>query len=142
MAALFLRILPLAALICTLALPAQAALFVIVHGQTQESQISRQELRQMYLNQQPKWPSGQRVHLAILAKGPGRDRFLRAYIGKNSARFDRHWKRQLFTGKGIPPESFASQQELLDYVRSTPGSIACVEMEQSPEKVKVLEVVD
>jgi len=96
----------------------------------------------MYLNQKPKWPSGHRVKLAILAKGEKRENFLRTFIGKNSSRFERHWKRQLFTGKGIPPKIFASQAELLEYVRTTPGAIACIEAATPPEEVVVLKVVD
>ena len=102
--------------------------------------ISRQEVRGMYLNQKPKWPSGQLVRLAIMAKGKIRDNFLREFIGKNNARFERYWKRQLFTGRGVPPHNCLSKEELLSYVRKTPGAIGFIESPHPPSGVAILKI--
>ena len=102
--------------------------------------VSREEVRSMYLNHKPKWPSGLRVKLAILADGKAREDFLRLYVGKNSARFTRYWRRQLFTGRGVPPVEFASQDEMVNFLRNTPGAIGFVEMAQPPAGLSVLGV--
>ncbi|MEN8140027.1 MAG: hypothetical protein ABFR97_02265 [Thermodesulfobacteriota bacterium] len=138
-------IIALLALLLSLPLSVQAASaqsFIVAHSATGSSPMSRGDIRRMYLNQKPKWPSGQRVRLAIMAHGPARDHLLQRYIGKNSARFDRYWKRQLFTGRGIPPETFTSQTEMLEYVRTTPGAIACYEGPTPPPALRIILVQD
>ena len=130
--------------LCLSLLPAQgaAAQYIVANSTIEQTVISRQDIRSMYLNQKPKWSTGLRVKLAIIDQGKDRDNFLRTFIGKNSARFDRHWKRQLFTGKGIPPETFANQEALLNYVRTTPGAIGYVDSETPPETVVILQIID
>ena len=121
-------------------LSGQAGEYLVANVAPGDGVISRDDVRSMYLNQKPKWPSGQRVKLAMLAHGKERDDFLRQFVGKNSARFERYWKRQLFTGKGVPPQTFVRQSALLDYIRRTPGAIGFVEAEVAPTGVFILEL--
>jgi hypothetical protein len=46
----------------------------------------------------------------------------------------------VFTGKGIPPKSFASETDLVDFVASTPGSVGFVSSSANVSSVKKLEL--
>ncbi len=115
---------------------------VIAHPDTQIGTVSKGRLRQIYLNRSKKWSDGGRIHLTILANTPTTVIFMDKYLGKSCTQFDRYWKRQLFSGKGIPPEYFSSLKDLLDYIRNTKGAIGFIDSDIPPEGVSILKLVE
>jgi hypothetical protein len=46
----------------------------------------------------------------------------------------------VFTGKGIPPKSFDTEAELVDFVKTTPGAVGYVSPRTDVTGVKILAV--
>jgi hypothetical protein len=59
-----------------------------------------------------------------LAPGTAERRaFMDLVMGQGDEKFISYWTVRRYIGKGQPPKEFSSPQELLDYVRATPGAI-------------------
>lgn len=114
---------------------------IIAHPEISIHEISQSRLKQIYLNRSKKWQDGSRVHLTILDNNNATVLFIDKYLGKSSAQFNRYWKRQLFSGKGIPPEYFKTMTELLAYIRSTKGAIGFIDSATPPEGVAVIKLI-
>ena len=61
-------------------------------------------------------------------------------IDRSVQRFVTYWRQMVFTGKGMPPKSFASESDLVDFVARTPGSVGYVSTSVNVSSVKKLEL--
>jgi hypothetical protein len=54
-----------------------------------------------------------------------------------------YWQKQIFSGRGVPPEEKESDEEVLEYVSKNVGAIGYISesAETSAYDVKVLEIV-
>ena len=55
-----------------------------------------------------------------------RKEFSRVVHGRKVAAIKSHWQRQIFSGKGVPPVEFSSEEDLLFFVSETPGAVGYV----------------
>ena len=60
------------------------------------------------------------------------------YIERSVQRFVTYWRQMVFTCKGVPPKSFGSEAELVDFVARTPGSVGFASPSANVSEVKVL----
>ncbi len=120
----------------------QAKPMVIAHPDVGVSEMESSRLKNIYLNRSKKWSNGHRIHLTIHSDQPSTIVFIRDYLGKTSAQFNRYWKRQLFSGKGIPPKYFHSREELIQYVKNTKGAIGFIDSETPPAGVILITIID
>ena len=54
--------------------------------------------------------------------------------------FSIYWKRLIFTGKGTPPTSFASDEKVVAFVARTPGAIGYVSTKAELKDVKTIKI--
>ncbi len=113
-------------LFCILAPPARADILIIANPQAEISSLGRQKLKSIYLNQTATWPNGLEIKLVVLAEEGPRQEFCRNIVGKDASQFERHWRRQLFIGKGMPPLELQTSAEVIKHVRTTPGAIGFI----------------
>ena len=63
------------------------------------------------------------------------------FLGKSPSRMKTIWMKNMLSGDGDPPESFASERELLDWVASTPGAIGYIDRRSVSGDVVTLVVI-
>lgn len=115
---------------------------IIAHPEVSVHEMARVKLKQIYLNRSKKWQDGCRIHLTLLEGAETTHFFMQHYIGKSPAQFNRYWKGQLFSGKGIPPEYFKTVSELLEYIKNTKGAIGIIESDEVPAGVSIITLRD
>lgn len=115
---------------------------LIVNPENTIDALSRRDLKKIYFNQISHWRDGVRVVPVTLASGNIHNAFLMRYLRKNEHQFSLFWKRLLFSGNGVPPVSFASEEEVIDFVARTPGAIGYVSKNAPLEGVVALPLED
>ncbi len=100
---------------------------VIVHPATDVSGISRAELSKIFLKRLRTWSSGQiAVPVDQAPQNPARQVFSEKVHGRSVVNIEVYWKRMIFSGRSLPPRELASDTDVLDFVRSTPGAVGYV----------------
>jgi ABC-type phosphate transport system substrate-binding protein len=117
-----------------------ADVVIIAHKDVAETALTEKDLQKIFLGKQVQWQDTSAIHPATVKEAELHKAFLEQYIKKSSSQWVTHWKRMVFTGNGTPPEQFANQQELLDYVTKTRGAIGYVDAEFPIENVIILEI--
>jgi ABC-type phosphate transport system substrate-binding protein len=74
------------------------------------------------------------------ASSPTRITFTKAYLGKSISSVKNYWNQQLFSGADVPPLEKASDAEVIDFVKSTPGGIGYVSTAADISGVKEISV--
>lgn len=117
---------------------AAADLVIIVNPAVPETVIESKDLQRIYLGKQTQWQDDTSIVPVMLKSGPLHETFIEQYVDRSVQRFVTYWRQMVFTGKGIPPKSFARESELVAYVASTPGSVGFASTAANVSGVKVL----
>jgi ABC-type phosphate transport system substrate-binding protein len=113
---------------------------VVVNKTVSASQISSNELRDIYMGTRSHFSDGSRAIPVVLKGGPVHEVFLNHYIDENPDEFRTRWRKAVFTGQGAMLKEFGSEAAMLEYVAATPGAIGYVSRIPNPDSVKVLTI--
>ncbi len=119
---------------------ANDGLVIIANPDFTGSAIEQRELQRIYLGKKTQWEDNTSIVPVMLKSGPLHDEFIEGYVDRSVQRFVTYWRQMVFTGKGIPPKSFASESDLVDFVARTPGSVGYVSTSVNVSSVKKLEL--
>jgi hypothetical protein len=123
------------------ALPAAAFdVQVIANWSVQVSTVSPADLKSIFWETKKSLDDGSRVEPVLLKAGEVHEAFVRQYTGKTPASLATYYRSLVFTGKGGMPKTFASEAELVEYVKRTEGAIGYVSSEANTDGVKILKV--
>jgi ABC-type phosphate transport system substrate-binding protein len=116
---------------------------VIVHPSNPADEVTRRELSELFLKKTSRWPGGEAVHPVEPPEGSmTRAYFLSSVVGKSAFAVKMFWNRRVFEGRDVPPVEKRSDDEVVAYVRATPGAIGYVSPAAAVSGVKVLPISD
>ncbi len=111
---------------------------VVANKSITTDSISKKEAKKIFLGK-TKSLGGTSLTLADLPKGDkSRDEFYKNVVKKNGKKLKAYWAKIVFSGKGSPPKSLKSDEEMINWVSSTPGGIGYVNSLSVNNSVKVL----
>lgn len=116
---------------------ASAGLVVIVNPQSQLSQLSPQEVENIFLLKTPKLPSGEPAKPFDQAT-EFKEIFYSKVANKNLAQLKAYWSKLIFTGKAVPLKELNDDAEVVEQVATTPGAIGYVQESAVTDQVKVV----
>lgn len=111
----------------------------IVNSSVSVNALDPDSLKNIYLGNKAQWPDGTKIIPVMLERGPVHESFIKDVVKKSLAQFSSYWQQAVFTGKGQPPKSFATEAELVSYVAKTRGAIGYIGPSTAHEGVKVIE---
>lgn len=118
------------------------ALVVIVNKSNPLKQMSKNEVKQIFLGKTTRFENGEKVKAADYRKGDQlRSPFFKKVCNKSPKDVDNYWYRMVFTGKGVPPKSFDSEASLVDFVANNENAIGYVRQSAVSSAVKTVLVV-
>jgi len=115
-------------------------LVIIANPDLNETNIEYRDLQRIYLGKQTRWKDDTSIVPVMLKSGPLHDEFIEGFLDRSVQRFVTYWRQMVFTGKGMPPKSFVSESDLVDFVARTPGSVGYVSAGAEVTEVKILEL--
>ena len=122
------------------------AFHVIVHTSNSTKQLSKQDLSQLFLKKVKQWKDHNETVLPVdlVGDSPVRQTFSERIHGREVASIKAYWQKQIFAGRGVPPEEKKSEEEVLKYVAENPGAVGYIAEATKIEgyNVKVVEIVD
>jgi ABC-type phosphate transport system substrate-binding protein len=113
-------------------------LLVIASPQVPESEISVEQLADIFTLKRNSWPN--RIKMVPVnreASSPEREKFSEQIFNLSPQELGEYWNRLRFQGK-LPPVIQTSDQAVLSFVRNVPGAIGYINANQNPKGVKVL----
>jgi hypothetical protein len=113
---------------------------VIANASVQESSISLDELKGVFLITKTSLHDGSHVEPVLLKGGSVHESFLKEYLGKTDSALETYYRSLVFTGKGSMPKILATDAEVEAYVAKTKGAIGYVSAAPTTAGVKSLEV--
>lgn len=99
--------------------------------QTSPSELSRTELRAVFLGRTRTWNDGTPTRLVLLQDGsPLHKKFCRDVLGIFSHQLRAAWARKVYSGTGQAPLVVSSLEEMQSVIENTPGAVGYRYQEQ------------
>ncbi|GAB5451767.1 MAG: hypothetical protein Hals2KO_20950 [Halioglobus sp.] len=86
-------------------------------------QPSENELAAIFLGRTRQWSDGTRVKIAILESSEAQRLLLGVVANRSPSQYWAHWRNIVFSGRGIMPKLFSSEEELLQYIAAEEGAV-------------------
>ncbi|MBX9928355.1 MAG: hypothetical protein K2X99_05510 [Gemmatimonadaceae bacterium] len=121
---------------------AHAQLFkVIAHPETKVEEASAADLSKIFLKQKTAFADGTPAVPVDQAKvSTVRGMFTRSVLGKSVSDVEGYWQQQIFSGKDQPPAQKPKDDDVIEFVKTTPGAIGYVGGGAATAGVKVIKV--
>ena len=121
---------------------AQAQEFkVVANNGVAASDIPAAELAKIFTKRTNKFPDGANAVPVDQGKSAAvREKFSQKVLGRSVGAVETYWQQQIFSGKDVPPVAKAGDEEVIAYVKATPGAIGYVSASASTAGVKVIAV--
>ena len=121
---------------------AQAEVAVVVHP-SNAAVLDAGEVAKLFLGKASKFPGGAAATPIDLAEGDAsRDEFHAKVTSKDAGQLKSYWSRLVFTGKGQPPRTVASDADVISAVAADPTAIGYVDSSAVTGDVKVVLTVN
>lgn len=100
---------------------------VIVNASNSVTELSKQQVSDLFLRNVTKWGNDQSVIPVDQARSnQAREAFSRAAHGRSASSVDTYWQTQIFSGKNVPPAIKATDADVLAFVAATRNAIGYV----------------
>jgi hypothetical protein len=114
---------------------------IIGHSSTTPATISQRDLTRIFLKQRKSWPSGASAEPVDQSRNARIRRIFSEQVLERSVDMvESHWQAQVFSGKATPPPTLASDQEVIDFVRSNPGAVGYISPSTPTSGVQVVTI--
>lgn len=85
--------------------------------------LSKKDVAAIFLGNRRQWSDGTRIRIAILDAAATQKSFLQTVVERSPPQYWAHWRNIVFSGRGIMPKIFPSEEALLDYLADEEGVI-------------------
>jgi len=120
---------------------ANADIYIITNASNPLKNITKDELRAIFLGEKTIWKGGEKIKLVDNLNKKVAEEFYSGCLGKKVEQIKKVWINQMVLGKMRPPESFKDQDELIEFVGSSKEAIAFVtEIPKDEKRVAVLKL--
>lgn len=112
---------------------------LIVNDQTSINKISRNTARAIFSMRLKQWPDGSPIVVFVLADdNPLHRAFIRDKLSMFPHQLRRSWDRYVYSGTGLAPIEIDNEQEMLEKVATTPGSIGYTNKENTNAHIRTV----
>jgi ABC-type phosphate transport system substrate-binding protein len=119
---------------------AKAQVIVIANPGVKASDVSKNDLKDVFTGAATALPGGGNVVPILLKAGSAHEEFLQAYIGKNDTAYRAGWRSLVFSGQASMPKSLDTDAAVVEFVAHNAGAIGYIGKATPHEGVKVLAV--
>ena len=118
-----------------------AQVAVIAHKSIAVDKIGKSQLLDLYTGDKSFWHGGKPAIVFDLKQQSETRRIYYRFLGMRSSRIKSIWLKRMLSGDAEPPKSFASEEEMLKRVASTPGAVGFVAQSKVNDDVKVIAII-
>ena len=114
---------------------------VIVNSANSVGELPAADVTNIFLKKTARFPGGTAAVPVDQAKGSAvRGAFSKSVLGRPAGAVEAYWQQQIFAGGELPPSTKASDDDVVAFVKATPGAIGYVSSGASVAGVKVVTV--
>ncbi len=116
---------------------------IIANKNVPVDSLSVVEVKNIFLGNKTKWRNGNKIVFVTLRDGVAHKKFIRTFLKRNPSQFKNYCMRMLFTGKGVIPKSFPTDDTAINYISKNENVIGYISKEvNGGDNIKVISVAN
>lgn len=117
----------------------QADIAIVVPANSPINTLSKKEVSNLFLSRTNRLENGKKAILIEIRDYRLRDTFYRLISSKTHTQLKYYWTTMIFSGKGKPPRSFSSKEDMIDYMKRHTTAISYLDSSDiTPDMKEVL----
>lgn len=106
---------------------------VIVNNSVNESSLSSDKIKKIYVGKTDTWDSGSNIQLSYLDPTSTEigSYFFDSALDISFQKFNKIWIKKVFSGYGTKPSKFSSEDAIIKFVQNTDGAIGFISKQKS-----------
>lgn len=126
------------AILFVLSASVNAEISVVVHP-SNNAEITKDVVSQLFLGKTKNFPDGtSAVPIGQDVNSAATSAFNERVINRSPSQVKAYWSKQIFSGKGTPPKSVSSDEDVLELIANNPNLIGYVDSGKANDKVRVV----
>jgi hypothetical protein len=114
---------------------------VVVHPQNLATTVDRRFVEDAFLKKIKRWPNGMVIYPAdLVARSPVRSSFSQDVLHRSIAAIKAYWQQRIFSGRGVPPPEFETDERVVAYVLEHTAAVGYVSGTAELRGLKVVTV--
>lgn len=114
---------------------------IVTHKKSPVSNLTRAELRDIFLKRRQVWPSGATiVPINSSLDSPLKKAFDQQVLGMSAQELGNYWVKEAVTGRSTPPRRVGTSALAKQLVAAVPGAVTYLELTRVDATVKVIAV--
>ena len=134
----YLKLACLSLLLMCSTVEANAEVVLVVAKDSPIESLSRHEVNDIFMGAATRLPRIGKITPLDRSEDKLRADFYQNYIGKDLPQVKAHWAKFIFTGRGYPPKTVTSVDELKQALQKNPNAIGYVTPDKVDDSMKVL----
>jgi ABC-type phosphate transport system substrate-binding protein len=131
----------LGAMLSLISHPALADVLVVVSADAPFTRLTSSDLRDIYLGRRTETANGIQVVPLDQSEGTiARGEFYTHFTGQTPAQIKAHWARQIFTGRGQPPQVLANSRAVVERLVSDTNTVGYIDPAFLNERLRVVTI--
>jgi hypothetical protein len=118
--------------------PLRAETLIVVAKDSPIEKLDAKNVADIFMARTTRFPNGDKALPLEIKGNEMREGFYQQLSGKSSAQLNAYWTTLIFTGKGKPPATIATPDELAVKLTGDKGSISYLAAEQLTDNMKVV----
>ncbi|MEW8506054.1 MAG: hypothetical protein AB2598_05080 [Candidatus Thiodiazotropha sp.] len=115
-----------------------AEIAVVVSADLPIKSLSKQQISNLFLSKTNRLDDGKKAILIESRDNRLHDAFYRLISNKTPTQLKSYWTTLIFTGKGKPPRSFSSKQEMIEYMKRHATAITYLDSSEITSEMRVI----
>jgi len=111
---------------------------IVVHPDNPSVSLKLSDLTKIYLGKKSFFESGGRI--VPLDLTIHKQSFYEDVLNKNIRLISQYWTKAIFSGRGTPPKEFSNAEQLISFLKITPGGLAYLPVEINITPLKELKI--
>jgi ABC-type phosphate transport system substrate-binding protein len=100
--------------------------FIISNPDIQISTLNNKDVKEIFTGKRTRWNGNGKIIIATLYDSEVHRKFLEQFVKKTPSQFKNYWRSKVFTGEGMIPKTFQSEESLIEFVAATRGAVGYI----------------
>ncbi|SHI72798.1 phosphate ABC transporter substrate-binding protein, PhoT family [Malonomonas rubra DSM 5091] len=121
----------------TLAQESLAADYIlVVNKENPVHTLDSEMVKKIFLGKRNFWEDGHRIEVFLQPENELHEKFIKDVLKKSTRQFKMYWRRELYSGTGLPPQKLEDDAKIKEAVASDPRAIGYIAADSFDDSVK------
>jgi len=115
---------------------------LVVNKENPVDVLDRDTVRKIFLGKRSFWSDGHRIDVFLQPENELHEAFTKEVLHRSTRQFKMYWRRELYSGTGLPPEKLDDDTKIKQEIALNPRAIGYIAADNLDDSIKRVRISD